>query len=285
MDKFSYCEAILEENSPLFHKAFSLLEAKKAQAVYAVFAFCRTADDAIDVDNDIEKVNTLKKHVKSTFEGDVPKEPLFEALYETIMRYPSTVSPYLDLLDGMRDDYYQKPIKTEAEFDEYCFKAAGTLGLMLMPVLASEKQKTETKQVKKVMTALGKAMQITNILRDVRDDFMKDRIYFPEEIFEQYQINLETLRTGLITAEWRALNDYYISMARGHYQLFYDNIALLDQDAQYPTYLAARFYEGILDHIEKSDYTNLHKQHKLSNLKQFFITKRVKKALKQKGLM
>lgn len=285
MDKHEFCEAIIEERSPSMHQALSELEPKKAQAAFAIFAFYHTADDAIDVDNDIEKVNSLKKHVKSTFEGDVPKEPLFEALYEAIMRYPSTVSPYLDLLDAIRDDYYQKPIETDEDFEEYCSKALGSVGLMLMPILASEKQKTDTKQVKKVFSTLGKAMQVTKILRDVRNDFMKHRIYFPEKIFEQHQVDETMVRTGLITPEWRSLNDYYISMAREYYQVFYDNIESVDQDAQYATYLAARFNEGILDQIEKRDYSNLNKRHTLGRLKKFFVTRQVKKELKSKGLM
>ncbi|MFH5882435.1 MAG: phytoene/squalene synthase family protein [Candidatus Izemoplasmataceae bacterium] len=285
MDKYLYCENIIKESSQSFYKAFSLLEKDKANAVFSIYAFCRTADDAVDEHNDLEKVNTLKKKVKSTFEGDVPKDLLFEALYESIMRFPSNVSPYLDLLDGMRDDYYAKPITTEKEFDEYCYKAAGTVGLMLLPVVASKKYKSESKNLKVVAIELGKAMQITNILRDVREDFMKDRVYFADETLEEYNINIEILRTGLVTPEWRTLVDHYVKMAKKKYKVFYDNLELFDKDAVYPTYLAARFYEGILDEIVKKDYTNLNKTHSLSNFKKFMIMSKAKRHLKKRGLM
>lgn len=283
MNKYEYCENIIKESSHSFYKAFSQLEKDKANAVYAVYAFCRTADDAVDVDHDIEKVNTLKKHVKSTFEGDVPNDLMFEALYETFMRYPSSVAPYLDLLDGMRDDYYQKAIDTEKDFDEYCYKAASTVGLMLLPIIASKQYKKESKKLKAVAIELGKAMQITNILRDVREDFMKDRVYFPKDIIDQFGINIEILRTGLIVPEWRALMDYYIDMAKKKYQIFYDHVELFDEDARFPTYLAAKFYEGILDQIRKHDYSNLNKRHYTSKIKKLMIIFKSKRLFKKRG--
>ena len=284
MDKYEYCENIIQESSKSFYKAFSHLEKEKAQAVYAIYAFCRTADDAIDIDNDIKKINQLKTDVKSTFEGVVPKDLMFEALYESIMRYPSNVAPYLDLLDGMRDDYYNKPIKTEKEFDEYCYKAASTVGLMLLPVIASKKYKSDSQKLKKVAIELGKAMQITNILRDVREDLMNDRIYFPDTLLEQFGVNIEIIRTGLVTAEWRALMEHYIDIAKEKYQIFYDNVDLFDDDAIFPTYLAAKFYEGILDVIRRKDYKNINRRYYVSDFKKYFMMKKVKKELKQRGL-
>ena len=285
MDKFEHCETIIKESSKSFYKAFSQLEEKKAQSVYAIYAFCRTADDAVDIDNDIKKVNKLKKDVKSTFEGVVPKDLLFEALYETIMRYPSNVAPYLDLLDGMRDDYYNKPIETEKDFDEYCYKVSSTVGLMLLPVLASKKYKSESKKLKDVAIELGKAMQITNILRDVREDLMKDRVYFPNETLEQFGVNVEITRTGLVTSEWRALMEHYITLAKKKYQFFYTHIELFDEDARLPTYLAAKFYEGILDIIRRKDYKNINQRFYVSDFKKFFIIKKAQKELKKRGLL
>ncbi|MFP4287317.1 MAG: phytoene/squalene synthase family protein [Candidatus Izemoplasmataceae bacterium] len=283
MDKYLYCENIIKESSQSFYKAFSQLSSDKANAVYAVYAFCRTADDAVDIDGDIEKINTLKRHVKSTFEGDHPDDLMFEALSDTFKRYPTTIAPYLDLLDGMRDDYYQKEIVTEKDFDEYCYKAASTVGLMLLPIIASKQYKNESKTLKAVAIELGKAMQITNILRDVREDFMKDRIYFPKEIMDQFGINIEILRTGLITPEWRNLMTYYIDMAKKKYQVFYEHVELFDKDARFPTFLAAKFYEGILDQIQKHDYSNLNKRHYTSKFKKLMIIFKSKRLFKKRG--
>lgn len=285
MDKYEYCENIIKESSQSFYKAFSVLPEEKAKAVYAIYAFCRTVDDAIDVDHDIKKLNALEKNIKATFEGKAPDDLLFQALADTFEKYPSNVEPYLDLIDGMRDDYNNKPIKTEADLDKYCYKAAGTVGLMLLPVIASEKLKDHKEKLESVAVELGKGMQITNILRDVRDDFINDRVYFPDEIIEQYQLQIEITRTGLVTAEWRGMMEYYIQKAKDQYQVFYDHAELFDKDAILPTYLAARFYEAIMDQIEKRGYTNINKRHVVGKFRKWRISKAVQKTLSKRELV
>ena len=113
---------------------------------------------------------------------------------------------------------------------------------------------------------------------------MKDRVYFPNETIEQFSINIEILRTGLIVPEWRALMEHYIRMAKEKYNVFYDNVSLLDEDAIFPTVLAAKYYEAILDEIERKGYSNLNKRHVTSKLKKYFLTRKVRKELKAKGL-
>ncbi len=286
MDKYEYCENIIKEKSESFYKAFSELEPDKAKAVYAIYAFCREADDAIDEHNDLEKVNTLKANIKKTFEGNVPEgNLLFEALADTFKRYPSQIDPYLELLDGIRDDYYFEAFKTEDELEQYCYKVAGTVGLMLLPVIASENYKTDSKKLKEVAVELGKAMQLTNILRDVRNDLMKDRVYFSEEIIEQHQVKIEMIRTGLVIPEWRSMMEYYIDKTKNKYKVFYDNVELFDKDARLPTMLAASYYEGILDEIAKKDYSNINKRHYVGNFRKRRLAKQSEKSLKKQGLI
>ncbi len=284
MDKHEKVAQIIESSSATFHQAFSGLPEKKRNAVFAIYAYCRTVDDAIDVHHDIERLQTLKKKLKDTFDGKVPQDFIFEALYDAIMAFPTSITPYMELLDAMRDDYYDKPIETEADFDEYCYKAASTVGLMLIPVLASKSYKDNSKKLKAVAIELGKAMQITNILRDVRDDLMNHRVYFPKDIIEKHQIKIETLRTGVVTAEFRSLMEYYIDKAKEKYQVLYENIDLFDKDAVEATYTAAKFYEGILDEIRKNDYNNITKRHYVGKFRKWRLSKKIKKELKDKGL-
>jgi len=286
MDKYEYVENIIAESSQTFHKAFSMLEDEnKRKAVFSIYAFCRVADDAVDIDEDIEKIDELEEKIEKTFAGDVPKEPLFEALYETIMRYPSDKEPYLKLLDGLRDDYEKKPIKTEKDLEEYAYKVAGTVGIMLLPVLASKSHKEKPKEMRKVSIELGKAMQITNILRDVRDDLQKQRVYFPEEIIDQFQVRIETLVTGTVTGEYQSLVEHYIDIAKEKYKVFYKNLELFDKDAVLATYAAAKFYEGILDEIRRGGYSNITKKHQVGKFRKWRLMKKIKKDMKNRGLL
>ncbi len=283
MDKYEKIEAIIEQHNATFHQAFSLLPEDKKKAAFSVYAYCQMANDAIDVYHDIERLQDIKKNLKDTFDGQVPDETVFQALYDTIMRYPTSITPYMELLDAMRDDYYNKPIDTEDDFDEYCYKAASTVGLMLLPIMASKAYKDNSKKAKAVVTELGKAMQITHVLRDVRDDLMNQRIYFPEDIIAQHQVKIETLRTGIVTSEFRSLMEFYIDKAKEKYQVFYDHLELFDEDSVLPSYAAAKLYEGILDEIRKNDYNNITKRHAVSKFRKWRLMKNIKKDLKKRG--
>jgi len=285
MDKYAYCEDIIKEASTTFHKAFSELETDKANAVFSIYDFCRTADDAIDEDNDIEKINTLKTQIQAIFNGEDQDDLMLSALKETIETFPSAIKPYLELLSGMEDDYNFKPVKTEEDLDNYTYKVAGTVGLMLIPLLASETYKKQKETLEAIAVKLGQAMQITNILRDVRKDLMRQRLYFPETVIKQYQVNIETLRTGIVTPEYKSMIESYIEKAKSLYQAFYDHIDLFDKEAIYPTLLAAKYYENILDEIRKNGYDNLTKRHYVGKLKKYLITKKAKKELSRKGLI
>ncbi|MFW6320051.1 MAG: phytoene/squalene synthase family protein, partial [Bacillota bacterium] len=210
---------------------------------------------------------------------------LLRALHDTLEKYPNTIDPYMDYLDAMRDDYYQKPIETEDDFEKYCQKVGGTIGLMLLPVVASKNKDKKEKELKHIMNELGKGMQVTSILRDVRDDLMNRRVYFADEVIAKQQLELEITRTGLVTPEWRSMVEYYIDLAKEKYKTFYDHAGLLDEDAVYPTYLAARYYESVMDVIQKKNYTNINKKHSVSKLRQFFIKRHVKHTLHKEGLI
>jgi len=167
MNAYEHAEAIIKESSKSFYKAFSTLPEDKANAVYAIYGFCRTADDAVDLFQDEDKIDALRKGINATFDGNAPDDLLFEALSDTLKKYPSDLAPYLDLLEGLEGDLNQRTIETEEEFDRYCYNVASTVGLMLLPVIAQDALKKDPEKVKHVAIELGKAMQITNILRDV----------------------------------------------------------------------------------------------------------------------
>ena len=285
MDKYTYCENIIKESSATFYKAFSALDEDKANAVYAVYAFCRTADDAIDVHDDIEKLNALETGIRRVFDGDIPDDLMFQALAETLKRFPNSIEPYLDLIDGMRDDFNKKPIETDEDFDAYCYKAASTVGLMLIPILASEQYKADSNKLKEVAIELGKAMQITNILRDVKEDLINQRVYFPSKVLQAQNVNLETLRTGIVTPEYKSMVEQYMTVAEEKYAYFYDHAGLFDEDARVQTVVASKFYEGILQEIRKASYNNLTKRHYVSKLRKRRLYKQALKDMKLKGIL
>ena len=283
MTPYEYVENIIKNASLSFYKAFSQLPDEKAKAVYAIYGFCRVADDAVDEEDNPEKLTTLETELKNIFAGKDSQDPLFIALKDTIEKFPSDIEPYLELLAGLRKDHARESIQTEAEFDAYCYSVASTVGLMLLPVIAAESLKTDEKKLKDVATALGKAMQITNVLRDVKEDLTKMKTYLPQEALDKYNVLVKTMRTGTMTPEYKALVIDFIDRAQEKYQYFYDHIHLFDAEAIEPTFLSAKFYQGILTEIEKKGYDNLTKRVFVSKFKKIRMMKQATKELAKKG--
>ncbi|MFW6298853.1 MAG: phytoene/squalene synthase family protein, partial [Bacillota bacterium] len=272
------------DSEPALKEALSKLPEDKRDAVFSVFAFYKTAKTYARDERDLEKLQAMKKKTKDTFEGAVPEEPLYEALYESVMRFPSDITPFMELLDGLKDDYYQKNTETEADFEAYALKTLGNLNRMLLPVLAQKTYKENPKQLRKVSDALAHALTITTVLRNVRDDLRDRRVFLPDKAIEQANVKIEHLRTGIVTPEYRSLVEQYIEKAFQAYETFFDAMDMLEKDAIVPVYTALRYYENLLKEIRKNDYNNITKRHSLSPLKKWMLRKKIKSELKKRGL-
>ncbi|MFP4078466.1 MAG: squalene/phytoene synthase family protein [Candidatus Izemoplasmataceae bacterium] len=272
------------DSEPALKEALSKLPDDKQDAVFTVFAFYKTAKAYARDEKDLEKLQAMKKNTKDTFEGAVPKEPLYEALYESVMRFPSDITPFMELLDGLKDDYYQKNTETDADFEAYALKTLGNLNRMLLPILAQKTYKENPKPLRKVSDALAQALTITTVLRNVRDDLRDRRIFLPDKAIEQANVKIEHLRTGIVTPEYRSLVEQYIDRAFEGYETFFDALDMLEKDAIVPVYTALRYYENLLKEIRKNDYNNITKRHSLGPIKKWTLRRKIKSELKKRGL-
>lgn len=272
------------DSEPALKEALSKLPEDKQDAVFTVFAFYKTAKAYARDEKDLEKLQAMKKNTKDTFEGAVPKEPLYEALYESVMRFPSDITPFMELLDGLKDDYYQKNTETDADFEAYALKTLGNLNRMLLPILAQKTYKENPKPLRKVSDALAQALTITTVLRNVRDDLRDRRIFLPDKAIEQANVKIEHLRTGIVTPEYRSLVEQYIDRAFEGYETFFDALDMLEKDAIVPVYTALRYYENLLKEIRKNDYNNITKRHSLGPIKKWTLRRKIKSELKKRGL-
>lgn len=146
MAKYAYCEEIIKKHSSSFYHAFKRLNEQDRFAVYAIYAYCRIVDDAIDEHEDIKELKEYQEMIKQTFEHEHVDHPIFNCLHDVLHHYDLDLSPFLILTQGMEDDYYKKQIVTEEDLRDYCYKVAGTVGEMLHPVIAKESIKTKKRK-------------------------------------------------------------------------------------------------------------------------------------------
>ncbi|MEO1815737.1 MAG: phytoene/squalene synthase family protein [Acetobacterium sp.] len=246
----NWCETLIQNNSSSFYRAFRKLPREQAQAVFAIYAFCRIADDAIDVDNNPELVRAMAGKLLAFEAGETPDEPMWRALRWAFDSFPLQIRPFQEMLIGQLQDVdFQQP-KSFNHLLDYCYLVAGTVGLMLCPLLA----KPVTSETEKLSVELGIAMQLTNILRDVGTDYRLNRIYLPEDLMIALGVSPEDLAGPQPTPELIRLWEHLAGEAESRYRLISANLELFDKTARLPVLLSLLYYSKIINRCRKARY-------------------------------
>ena len=179
------------------------------------------------------------------------------------------IQPFRDMVGGMRMDLEKMRYETFDELYEYCYRVAGSVGLMTTPIMGIDPDyKGPMEPVYRAALSLGAANQLTNILRDVGEDAQqRGRIYVPLEDLERFGIAESEVLSGLfsrssgkIDDRWKAFMKFQIARARSYFQEAKVGVQMLQKDARWPVWTALIVYSQILDAIEENDYDNLTKR-------------------------
>lgn len=261
IDDYKYCENIIKENSKSFYKAFSILPREKRNSIYAVYAFCRYADDTIDLFNSIDKLLKLENDLDRFIKGNRPDTPLFRALEDTFNRFSIDTEPFYDMIKGQKMDFNFTQPKDMAEFEEYCYYVAGSVGLMLLPIISRENSENS----REVGLGLGEAMQITNILRDIGEDYRQGRIYIPVDLLDEFPRAIESIKTNIINDDFIKVWESLALIAEKKYKVFFKNLKLFDKDSRIAVASSALFYGEIMNVVRKNGYNCLSKRQYVSS--------------------
>jgi len=274
-EAYRYCEEVTRKHAKSFYFAAKFLPRAKQLPVYAIYAFCRHVDDEIDAGGyeteqqaaeAVDKWKTRLEAVYSSLESADPAGPLsainegnfetdgsldrvFLAWKDLLPRYPIPIGIPLDLISGVLMDTYKKRYLDYEELYLYCYRVASTVGLMSSEVLGySEKKALEYAE------AMGVAMQLTNILRDVGEDAEMGRIYIPKEDLERFGVSEEQILARRSDANFCRLMEFEIARARSLYAEGELGIGYLERDTRFTVLFASRIYAKILREIEALDY-------------------------------
>lgn len=212
---YDHCKQVVKTSAGNFYLAFQLLPHTKRYAIYSVYAFCRAADDAVDELPDpslrAAALNVVKLGLERVYKG-APETPVEVALADTVGRYRLTKQYFDDLIKGMEGDIHDVALDTRAELEEYCYRAAGTVGLLCLEVFGVAGAKA-----KQYGLALGRALQLTNVIRDLREDARNGRVYVPRELMDEHGVTRDDLANGTNHPRVRALIRSLIRLAKAAY--------------------------------------------------------------------
>jgi phytoene synthase len=264
-DAYEFCRQITEKYSKTFYLGTLLMPEEKRRAIWAIYVWCRRTDELVDgPQSRLTTPETLarwEQQLESVFAGQPLDDPDV-ALVDTLQRFPMDIQPFRDMIAGQRMDLYRSRYETFDELKLYCYRVAGTVGLMTSPVLGFndssskapwERQLDGNNPVEEAI-ALGIANQLTNILRDVGEDAERGRVYLPLEELALFDYTEEDLFNGVVDDRWRELMRFQIQRARKFYTQAESGIRGLCPDSRWPVWAALMLYQGILDVIERNQY-------------------------------
>ena len=263
---YEICRKETAQWAKTFYLGTLLLPPSKRKAIWAIYVWCRRTDELMDSEEAqqrskselADRLDKWELRTKEIFQGNV-KDELDHVMADTINNFPQSIQPYLDMIEGQRMDLEKTRYSTFKELELYCYRVAGTVGLMTQNVMGIDPAYTnapwsQCPDPSQAAVALGIANQLTNILRDVGEDRSRGRIYLPQEDLQKFGYSEEDLIQGKINTQWKKLMAFQLKRAREWFSDSEEGIRWLSADARWPVWTSLRLYRGILNSIERLDY-------------------------------
>ncbi|MFH0990284.1 MAG: presqualene diphosphate synthase HpnD [bacterium] len=252
-----------------FFFSFLLLPPVKRDAIETIYAFCRYTDDIVDEETDVkEKYSRLHQwtaELQKALYGE-SRFTLLNRLNIIINRFNIPVNHFHELLKGMEMDLTKNRYETFDELEVYCYRAASTVGLICAEVFGYHHATT-----KEYAINLGIALQLTNILRDIKSDAKGGRIYIPRKDMELFGYAEEELLNSVYNDRFRALMKFECDRAHQYFRKAKRNLAEDDK----PLFCAARvmgnIYYLLLRRIERADYDVFSRRIRLTSLVKLLV--------------
>jgi phytoene synthase len=268
-DAYAACETITRENSKTFYIASGLMPKEKRRATRALYAFCRVSDDIVDRPAAPgapahEHLEAWRGHVfTSDHQANItPVQREINLAWVDTRRTFGIPSGYVEqLIDGLSFDLIRPRYQTFTELVRYCYGVACTVGLMSMHISGYTGSAAIPFAIR-----LGVALQLTNILRDVGEDWRAGRLYLPLDELEAFGLTEDDVAAGVVDDRWRSFMRYQIQRARRLYHEALPGVSLLHRDGRFAIAAAGELYRGILDQIEANDYDVFRRRASISAL-------------------
>ena len=269
MSDWEYSKKIQKRHGGKYYIATRFFPKKVRFATYALYAWVRELDDIVDeTSNKIEAKNKFESWVtdwRKTESGETSARPEMRAFIKTVKKF-GIKKDYTDsFIDSMQMDLEKKGYANLKELEEYMYGSATVVGLMMMQIVGDFNEEAVP-----YAKALAEAMQLTNFLRDVKDDSDKrGRIYMPIDELGMHNLSIDDIKNYRLSIPFVK---FKIAQARSLFKEAEIGIRLLPKKARFPILLASRLYMAVLDEIEKQNFDVFIKRARVNIWKKTIIT-------------
>jgi phytoene synthase len=251
-ESYAFCERVARTQAKNFYYSFLLLSRPQRQAMCAIYAFMRYCDDLSDAEGVSDRAGAIARwqaDLDSALDGKAPEHPVWPAFSDAVARYRIPHQYFRDMIRGVSSDLEPRHIQTFQELYDYCYHVASVVGLTIIHIFGFNDPRAL-----ELAERCGVAFQLTNILRDVREDAEHGRVYLPEEDLERFGVNPEELRGPALSSALRNLLEFEAKRAREYYQETESLIDLVDNRSRASLKALIGIYSRLLERISNSGY-------------------------------
>ncbi len=271
---FIKAKKITADFAKTFYFASLFLPKEKKDAAYAVYAICRLSDEAVDTHTNKDALEKMQENINQAYENllsQKPSGPLLLAFAKTVHKFAIPKEYFDKLIEGMRMDLEKTRYADFNELYEYCYKAAGIVGLIMLKIFGYSDPQAQNYAIK-----LGIAMQLTNIIRDIKEDWQKGRIYIPQTEMQKFAITEDTFKKATTTPGLVELLKFQIKRSRQYYSECAPGIKMIeDKKCRWVVFAMKEIYAVILTKIEKNGYNVFSKRAQVSKFDKIIIASKI----------
>ncbi|MDH5217931.1 MAG: presqualene diphosphate synthase HpnD [Gammaproteobacteria bacterium] len=264
-----YCQEKAAKSGSSFYYSFRFLPKEQREAILALYAFCREVDDVVDECSDVgiarTKLAWWRDEIENLYQGK-PKHPVTRALLPKLEQYNLIKEYFIEIIDGMAMDLEYDVYDSFRELSLYCYRVASVVGLLSIEIFGYSDRRTQ-----KYARELGMAFQLTNILRDVREDALRGRVYLPQDELKRFGVSNDDLSQGKHSDNVVKLLKFQADRARDHYQRAFQLLPESDRFQQRSGIIMAEIYMALLHEIEEDDFRVLEHRIKLTPLRKLWL--------------
>ncbi len=269
-------QAITRKSASNLALAFILLPREKRDEMVGLYAFCREVDDVADEESVPAEVRRAqlqawREDIAKACEGGSPQFPVNRELQPVIQKRRLPFELFDELLKGVEMDLEIRRYETMAALEQYCYRVASVVGLLSIEIFGYRNPACRDYAI-----YLGKALQLTNILRDVRSDADRNRVYLPMEDCRRFGVDPEDILAGRYSDNYRRLAQHIASVAKDFYRLARETLPMVDRRSMATAELMGAVYWNLLRKLERRDFNVFdHGETRLTKLQKILLILRM----------
>jgi 15-cis-phytoene synthase len=278
-DSYAHCRAVARKRAKNFYYSFVLLDADRKNAMCAVYAFMRYCDDLSDEPGATRTaMDRWREALSEAFAGRPDANPAWPAFLDSVERYRIPHHYFEEMIEGVASDLEPRAIGAFDELYRYCYRVASVVGLTTIHIFGFT-----SPDAIPLAEKCGIAFQLTNILRDVREDAQLGRVYLPREDLDRFGVSVDEMKRGCRTGQFGRLMEFEIDRARRYYCESAPLLKLIQPKARPSLWALIAIYSSLLDRIAEAHYDVLTRRISLSPAEKIWIVLRAALGLRGAG--